>query len=134
ADIDLAAVELELAGVAGREVKLRKKMERDAGRDHAQFDHFIFDCPPSLGILTVNALAAVDEVYIPLQPHFLALHGVSKLLETIEVVSRRLNPKLRLTGVVLCMFESATRLAAEVTRDVDEFFEQCRGKQTPWAA
>jgi chromosome partitioning protein len=127
--IDLAAVEVELAGEVGRELILRDQL----ASDDAPFDFLFIDCPPSLGILTLNALAAVDEVFIPLQPHFLALHGLGKLLETIEVVSRRLNPKLRLTGVVLCMFESATRLAAEVTRDVEEFFEQCRGQQTPWA-
>jgi chromosome partitioning protein len=119
-----------LAGEVGRELILRDQLTSD----DASFDFLFIDCPPSLGILTLNALAAVDEVFIPLQPHFLALHGLSKLLETIDVVSRRLNPKLQLTGVVLCMFESATRLAAEVTRDVDKFFEQCRGQQTPWAA
>jgi chromosome partitioning protein len=128
--IDLAAGEVELAAEVGRELILRDKL----AADDAQFDYLFIDCPPSLGILTLNALAAVDEVFIPLQPHFLALHGLSKLLETIEVVSRRLNPKLRLTGIVLCMFESATRLATEVTRDVDGFFEQSRGRQTPWSA
>jgi chromosome partitioning protein len=133
ADIDLAAVELELAGVAGREIKLRRKMERDAQRDDGEFDHFIFDCPPSLGILTVNALAAVDEVYIPLQPHFLALHGVSKLLETIELVSKRINAKLKLGGVVLCLYETATKLAKEVDRDVQDFLEAARGQNRPWS-
>jgi chromosome partitioning protein len=133
ADIDLAAVELELAGVAGREVKLRKKMERDAHRDDGSFDHFIFDCPPSLGILTVNALAAVDEVYIPLQPHFLALHGVSKLLETIELVSKRINAKLKLGGLMLCLYETATKLAKEVDRDVQDFLEAARGQNRPWS-
>lgn len=133
ADIDLAAVELELAGVAGREIKLRKKMERDAARDELPFDHFIFDCPPSLGILTVNALSAVDEVYIPLQPHFLALHGVSKLLETIELVSKRINAKLKLGGVMLCLYETATKLAKEVDRDVQDFLEAARGQSRPWS-
>ena len=128
-DIDLAAVELELAGVAGREIKLRKKLERDGDT----FDHFIFDCPPSLGILTVNALAAVDEVYIPLQPHFLALHGVSKLLETIELVSKRMNAHLKLGGVVLCLYETATKLAKEVDRDVQDFLEAARGQNRPWS-
>src|SRR5438876_1504017 len=136
ADIDLAAVELELAGVAGREVKLRKKMERDradAKGDQPPFDHFIFDCPPSLGILTVNALAAVDEVYIPLQPDFLALHGVSKLLETIELVSKRMNANLKLGGVMLCLYETATKLAREVDRDVQDFLEAARGQNRPWS-
>jgi chromosome partitioning protein len=129
ADIDLAAVELELAGVSGRESKLRKKLDADGD----SFDDFIFDCPPSLGILTVNALAAVDEVYIPLQPHFLALHGVSKLLETIELVSQRMNPGLRLGGVMLCLYETATKLAKEVDRDVQEFLEVGRGTNRPWS-
>jgi chromosome partitioning protein len=129
ADIDLAAVELELAGVSGREIKLRKKLERESD----SFDHFIIDCPPSLGILTVNALAAVDEVYIPLQPHFLALHGVSKLLETIELVQHRMNPGLRLGGVMLCLYETATKLAREVDRDVHDFLEAARGQNRPWS-
>jgi chromosome partitioning protein len=133
ADIDLAAVELELAGVAGREIKLRKKMERDAKGDGGQFDHFIFDRPPSLGILTVNALAAVDEVYIPLQPHFLALHGVSKLLETIELVSKRINANIKLGGVMLCLYETATKLAKEIDRDVQDFLEAARGQNRPWS-
>ncbi|HVW37774.1 MAG TPA: ParA family protein, partial [Pirellulales bacterium] len=113
----------------GRELILRDKLEDD----REEFDYLFVDCPPSLGILTLNALAAVDEVFIPLQPHFLALHGLSKLLQTIEVVARRLNPRLKLSGVVLCMFESGTRLATEVCHDVDEFFGQCRAGASPWS-
>ena len=116
-NLDLAAAEMELAGEVGREVILRDKLEVDTEK----FDFLILDCPPSLGVLTLNALTAATEVFLPLQPHFLALHGLSKLLKTIEIVSKRLNPGLRLSGVVLCMYESGTRLAAEVTRDVDEF-------------
>jgi chromosome partitioning protein len=127
--LDLAAAEIELAGVVGREVILRDKL----GEDDAEFDYLFVDCPPSLGILTLNALAAVEEVFIPLQPHFLALHGLSKLLETIELVARRLNGRLRLSGVILCMYDAGTRLAAEVGQDVDEFFRRARGHQTPWA-
>jgi chromosome partitioning protein len=127
--IDLAAVEVELAGVVGRELILRDKLAEETD----EFDYLFIDCPPSLGILTLNALSAVEEVFIPLQPHFLALHGLSKLLATIDLVSRRLNPKLQLSGVVMCMFESGTRLAAEVGRDVEEFFDQGRGQRTPWA-
>jgi chromosome partitioning protein len=127
--IDLAAAEMELAGVVGREVILRDKLAEEVDAH----DYLIIDCPPSLGILTINALAAVDEVILPLQPHFLALHGLGKLLETIELVKRRLNPRLRLGGVVLCMFEAATRLAAEVSRDVEAFLGQSRGGRTPWA-
>lgn len=127
--IDLAAAELELAGVVGREVILRDALAADA--EH--FDYTLIDCPPSLGILTLNALAAVDEVLIPLQPHFLALHGLSKLLETIQLVSKRLNERLALRGVVMCLYESGTRLAAEVSRDVEEFFTTQRDqKNGPW--
>jgi chromosome partitioning protein len=92
--------------------------------DDGNFDFVIIDCPPSLGVLTVNALTAVREVFLPLQPHFLALHGLSKLLWTVEMVQQRLNPSLRLSGVVLCLYESGTRLAAEVSDDVEAFFRK----------
>lgn len=122
-NLDLAAAELELAGEVGREMILRDRLQDDS----EEFDYLILDCPPSLGVLTVNALVAVTEVFLPLQPHFLALHGLSKLLRTIEVVSRRLNNQLRLSGVMLCMYDSNTRLAAEVSTDIDEFFQATKG-------
>jgi chromosome partitioning protein len=128
-NLDLAAAEMELAGEVGREVILRDKLEVDP----EEFDYMILDCPPSLGVLTINALTAVDEVFLPLQPHFLALHGLSKLLKTIEIVAKRLNPSLHLSGVVLCMYESSTRLAAEVTRDVDEFLEHQSRAEGVWS-
>lgn len=127
--IDLAAAELELAGEVGREVILRDKLAVDPGT----FDYVIIDCPPSLGILTINALTAVREVLLPLQPHFLALHGLSKLLRTVEVVEQRLNPTLRLNGVALCMYDTGTRLAAEVSDDVDEFFAERAEMSDAWA-
>ncbi len=117
-NIDLAAAEMELAGEVGREMILRDAL----AADKEKFDYLILDCPPSLGVLTLNALVAVEEVFLPLQPHFLALHGLSKLLRTVEVVSKRLNNRLRLSGVMLCMYDSTTRLAAEVSSDVDAFF------------
>ena len=91
------------------------------------------DCGPSLGVLTLNALAAADEVFIPLQPHFLALHGLSKLLETTALVARRINPKLTVTGVVLCLYDAATKLAQEVVNDLVAFLDQSRGANVPWA-
>lgn len=127
--LDLAAAELELAGVVGREVILRDKLEEDT----EPFDYLFIDCPPSLGVLTLNALAAVEEVFIPLQPHFLALHGLSKLLETITLVAKRINSRLRLGGVILCMYDSSTRLAVEVSHDVDEFFRRAQSGELPWA-
>lgn len=129
ANLDLAAAEMELAGEVGREVILRDKLELD----DELCDYLVLDCPPSLGVLTLNALTAVHEVLLPLQPHFLALHGLSKLLKTIEIVAKRLNPELRLSGVVLCMYETATRLAAEVTRDVDEFLALQSQTSGAWA-
>lgn len=129
ATLDLAAAELELAGEVGREIILKEALDVD---DEA-FDYIILDCPPSLNVLTLNALTVVHEVFLPLQPHFLALHGLSKLLRTIEVVAKRLNPTLRLSGIVLCMYESSTRLAAEVTRDVQEFFNSHASNIGVWS-
>src|SRR5687767_3036179 len=134
ASLDLAAAEMELAGEVGREIILRDKLTADRELpEGVKFDFLIIDCPPSLGVLTLNALTAVDEVLLPLQPHFLALHGLSKLLRTIEVVSKRLNPGLRLAGVILCMYESGTRLAAEVSADVREYFARQPAGNCPWA-
>ena len=142
--IDLSAVEMALAGSSGRELILRQRLEADPrcqpsatrssgpSADLAEpFDYMVIDCPPSLGLLSLNAMAAVDEVLLPLQPHFLALHGLSKLLETIELVSEHVNPRLRLLGVVLCMYEAGTRLATEVGRDVQSFFAASAEKKHP---
>jgi chromosome partitioning protein len=129
AHLDLAAAEIELAGEVGRELILRDKL----AADDEPFDYLIIDCPPSLGVLTLNALTTVHEVFLPLQPHFLALHGVSKLLKTIQIVAHRLNPTLRLSGVVLCMYDSNTRLAAEVSRDVSEFFQNRPQSSRGWS-
>src|SRR5438309_2054594 len=128
-DINLAAAEVELAGVVGREVILRDLMLQEEG----SFDFVFMDCGPSLGVLTLNALSAANEVFIPLQPHFLALHGLSKLLETTALVAKRINPKLRVTGVVACLYESTTKLAQEVIRDLEAFLERSRGAAVPWA-
>ncbi|MEN1679102.1 MAG: AAA family ATPase [Planctomycetota bacterium] len=128
AHIDLAAAEVELAGVVGREFILRDKLAASP----AELDYLIIDCPPSLGVLTINALAAVGDVFLPLQPHFLALHGLSKLMQTVGLVSERLNNRLRMAGVVLCMYEQGTRLAGEVEADVQAFFAQLRQRGGVW--
>lgn len=128
AHIDLAAAEMELATEVGREIILRDKLEED----NEEFDYLILDCPPSLGVLTLNALTAASEIFLPLQPHFLALHGLSKLLKTIDLVGKRLNPGLKLTGIVFCMYDSGTKLAAEVSHDVKEFFADQRISNTVW--
>jgi chromosome partitioning protein len=127
-DINLAAAEVELAGVVGREVILRDLLQADEGT----FDFLLMDCAPSLGVLTLNALSAAWEVFIPLQPHFLALHGLGKLLETTALVARRINPRLRVTGVILCLYETTTRLAQEVERDLEAYLDRHRGTGVPW--
>lgn len=127
--IDLAATEIELADEANREFLLRDRLAAQP----PGVDFIIMDCPPSLGVLTLNALAAVHEILLPLQPHFLALHGLSQLLSTVDVVARRFNPALRLTGVVLCLYETGTRLAAEVSQDVDHFLASSQDPRCPWS-
>jgi len=126
--IDLAAAEVELAATVGREQILRDAL----GAQAMDCDLVLMDCPPSLGLLTLNALAAADEIFIPLQPHFLALQGLGKLLETVSLVQRRINPALRVGGVILCMYETATRLAAEVVADLEGFFDATHGTDCPW--
>src|SRR5256886_10921066 len=128
-DINLAAAEVELAGVVGREVILRDML----GADEGSFDFLLMDCGPSLGVLTLNALAAAGEVFIPLQPHFLALHGLGKLLETTALVAKRINPALKVTGIVVCLYEANTKLAQEVLGDLQEYLDNSRGTNAPWA-
>src|SRR3984957_6414423 len=128
-DIDLAAAEVELAGVVGREVILRDLLLQDEGA----FDFVFMDCAPSLGVLTLNALSAANEVFIPLQPHFLALHGMGKLFETTALVAKRINPSLKVTGIVLSLYESSTRLAQEVVQDLQDYLEKSRNTNAPWS-
>lgn len=130
ANIDLAAAEMELAGVQGREFFLRNAMKH--WNEQKRFDYVIMDCPPSLGVLTINALTAANEVFIPLQPHFFALQGLSKLFETTALVTRRLNRDLRVTGIMLCLYESGTRLAADVVEDLRQFLRSSDA-ETPWS-
>jgi len=127
--IDLAAAEVELASTVGREQLLRDQVLAAV----LPYEFVMIDCPPSLGLLTLNALAAADEVCIPLQPHFLALQGLGKLLETVALVQKRINARLRVTGVVLCMYDSTTRLTAEVEADVKNFIGRARNADTPWS-
>src|SRR5438876_2264534 len=127
-DINLAAAEVELAGVVGREVILRDMLLQDEGA----FDFVLMDCAPSLGVLTLNALASASEVFIPLQPHFLALHGMGKLFETAALVARRINPALKVTGIVLCLFESSTKLAQEVVADLESYLQKSKRGSVPW--
>jgi chromosome partitioning protein len=129
ADLDLAATEIELVDAPNREFVLRRQLEQLAP---GRFDYVVLDCPPSLGVLTINALAAATDVFIPLQPHFFALQGLSKLFETTALVTRRLNRRLKVSGIILCLYETGTRLAADVTDDLNRFLSQS-DPQAPWA-
>ena len=128
-DLDLAATEVELVDTPGRELILRGAIDRMTQQQ--PFDYIIMDCPPSLGVLTINALTSAKEVFIPLQPHFLALQGLSKLFETTALVKRRLNRELKVSGIILCLYETATRLAADITDDLMRFLEQS-DPMAPW--
>ena len=118
AHLNMVGAELELASAIGRELILRDEL----AEDNFPVDYLFIDCPPSLGLFTLNALTSVQDVFVPLQPHYLALQGFMRLVDTLEAV-RRLNKSLRLSGIFLCMFD-ATRLADEVSTDVAEFFSQ----------
>ena len=115
----LAGVEVELVAIEAREYRLRRAL--DPLREH--FDFILLDCPPSLGLLTVNALAAADEVIIPVQTEYLALEGLGHLNATIELVRASLNPRLRIRGVLLTMFDSRTNLARQVEQEVRRHFD-----------
>ncbi len=121
--VDLAGVELELVNVVGREVLLRDAFEADA-RAHrgARWDIVLCDCPPSLGLLSLNALVLCDEVFVPVQSEFFALQGLSKLLEVTGLVQRRLNPQLRVTGLVSCRHDTSTNLGRQVMDDIRSHF------------
>jgi chromosome partitioning protein len=129
ANIHLVGAESELVSVVGRETILREAIEANK----EQFDYCLIDCAPSLGLLALNALAAAEEVLIPLQPHFLALQGFGKLLETIELVNRRINPDLTVKWILLCMFDSRASLPNEVKADIERFLENARGTNRAWA-
>jgi chromosome partitioning protein len=130
ASTDLAAAETELAAHDDRALRLRAQLQTAQSLPH---EFVLIDCPPSLGLLTLNALAAADEVMIPLQPHFLAMQGLAKLLETIALVRENLNPQLTVGAVVFCMYESVMKLTRDVVAEVREFFQQARGTECPWS-
>lgn len=131
--IDLAAAEIELVSVLGRETLLRRRLEAARESGALDFDIMLLDCPPSLGLLTLNSLAVADEVIVPMQPQFLPLQGMAKLLETVQLVNKRMNPALKVSGVVLTMFDSQTRLSNEVVAELNGFIEQAKGQPLPWA-
>lgn len=130
ATADMSSIEMELAGRDAWQYCLRRGLEASRELPH---EFVLIDCPPALGLVTINALVAADEVIIPLQPHFLAMQGLARLLETIQQVRDHLNPGLRVLGVALCMYEQITRLGRDVVADVREFFDAARNSGAPWA-
>ena len=116
--IDLAGAEIELVGQISRETKLARAIEPVLPR----FDFVFLDCPPSLGLLTVNALAASHELMVPIQSEYYALEGLGQLLRNVRLVQQSLNPRLRLTGIVITMYDSRTKLAEQVVAEVRRYF------------
>ncbi|KHL10696.1 UNVERIFIED_CONTAM: hypothetical protein LK11_46150 [Mumia flava] len=125
ASIQLAGAEVELVPMVAREVRLKRALdeflERNSEADHA-YDYVFVDCPPSLGLLTVNALAAAREVMIPIQCEYYALEGLSQLIRTIDMVKDQLNPSLSLSTILLTMYDARTRLSAGVADEVRNYF------------
>jgi len=116
--IDLAGAEIELVSMMSREQRLKQALQAVSG----EYDFVIIDCPPSLGLLTLNALAAATEVLVPIQCEYYALEGVSMLVNNVNLVKQNLNPQLEIEGVVLTMFDARTALAADVVREVRSHF------------
>ncbi|MFC0388003.1 ParA family protein [Muricoccus vinaceus] len=121
ADNDLAGAEIEMVGMEDRERRLANALTRDAAA-LSRYDYLLMDCPPSLGLLTLNALVAAQSVLVPLQTEFFALEGISQMTRTVERV-KRLNPELMLDGIVLTMFDRRNNLSELVARDVRSFFK-----------
>ncbi len=118
-DIALAGAEIELVAIPERETLLRKALASVRGR----FDYIFIDCPPSLSLLTLNAMTAADSVLIPIQCEYYALEGVGQLMNTLQLVKKRLNPALEIEGVVLTMLDGRTNLGLQVVQEVKKYFK-----------
>lgn len=135
-EVNLAGVEGELApkvitGQAQRVLKNKLKGVLGDGNPEKP-DYVIIDCPPSLGLLTINALTLANEVIVPMQAHFLALQGLSKLFETVQLIRNGFNSDLTVTGMVLCMHDKQTILAGEVVNDLNAFLDASKDLDVPW--
>src|SRR6266513_2515562 len=117
-DIDLVGTEIELVSAEHREHRLRMALEPIS----ASYEYIVIDCPPSLGLLTINALVAADRILVPLQCEFYALEGLTQLLKTVKLVRERLNPNLAVEGIVLTMFDGRTSLALQIREEVHRYF------------
>ncbi|NLY70588.1 MAG: ParA family protein [Clostridiales bacterium] len=119
ASVQLAGAEIELVQLEGREKRLKKALDKIKDK----YDYIFIDCPPSLGLLTINSLTAVDSVLIPIQCEFYALEGVSQLMSTIDLVKKNLNKGLEIQGVILSMFDGRTNLSIQVVEEVKKYFK-----------
>ena len=117
--LDLSGAEIELSSIPGREFILKEVLEKYI----KEFDYLIIDCPPSLGLLTLNALTTANEIFIPLQTEFFALHGLKHLIETVDIVKKRLNNDLRITGIIGTRFDSRKTLNRQVIEAVEKQFK-----------
>ena len=120
ANVSLSGAEVELAIIRGREKRLKKALNQVKEK----YDFIFIDCPPSLGLLTINSLTAVDSVLIPIQCEFYALEGVAQLMNTIAIVRKNLNEKLYVQGVILSMFDGRTNLSVQVVEEVKKYFRE----------
>ncbi len=128
-NIDLSGAEVEMVAAVGRETILKeaidewhKQVEDTIDANLLPFDYVLIDCPPSLGLLCVNALAAADEIIVPMQTEFFALQGMSKLMDVVEVIRKRINSRLKIGGIIACRMDTRTRLALEVLDDIKNHF------------
>ncbi|HOC03291.1 MAG TPA: AAA family ATPase [Candidatus Ratteibacteria bacterium] len=120
AKIELASAEIEMVNTIGREIVLREALKKSKNN----FDYILIDCPPSLGLLTLNALTTASEVIIPIQAEFFALEGLTKLIQTIQIVSERINPSTHIAGVLITMFDRRKNICKEVAQKVKNHFEE----------
>jgi len=122
ADADMSGVEIELSQADRRSYRLRDALAGQGGEGHTGYDYVLIDCPPSLNLLTLNAMAAADGVLVPLQCEFFALEGLTQLMKTIEMVRQSLNPTLEIQGLVLTMYDRRNALSGQVAADVRSHF------------
>jgi len=118
ANIELAGAEIELVSIISRESRLKKSLKEVSDN----YDYIIIDCPPSLGLLTLNALTAADSVMVPIQCEYYAMEGLGQLMNTIELVRKNLNPELRIEGVLMTMYDARTNLSEQVINEVEDYF------------
>ncbi len=116
-NLDLSGADIDLSGVAGREFLLKEVLSNIKG-----YDYILIDCPPNLGLLTLNALTAANKIYIPLQAEFLAMQGMSHLVQTINIVKKRLNTTLEVSGIIATMYDGRINLSKEILEKVEKYF------------